>query len=252
MSRRRHLLLGHAPPRSRWFADVGAWASSAAIPVEFVRCVSLSELEERTRNVEEVTAVIVDGEATTRSVITSVSTSGMPLIVVDDDVRRWTGGSITSVLHRDFTPRHLVDVLDGLARLGVRGDDERPERHRDLGQGRVVMVTGPGGTGASTVAAGLAQGLAARDDEPPVVLADLCRRADQAMLHDARVLVPGVPELVDAARTSVPVAEELASLTFDVPERGYRLLLGMRRPHQWVGMQPDAVVRSLDALGSTG
>lgn len=254
--RRRHLLLGHAPPRNRWFADVGAWGSSAAIPVEFVRCVSAAELVERTQATAEATAVLVDGTAATPSLVTAVSAAGVPLIVVDDDSGRWTRGrwtpgAVASVLHRDFTPRHLVDVLDGLARLREDPDVEQPGGEGARRDGRTVMVTGPGGAGASTVAAALAQG-AARTHGPPVLLADLCRHADQAMFHDARVLVPGVPELVDESRSNVVSSERLVSLTSEVPQRGYRLLLGMRRPHQWVGMQPDAVERALDALVSRG
>jgi hypothetical protein len=106
----------------------------------------------------------------------------------------------------------------------------------------------------------LAQGLAAGEAStvrrrrspsgasPTVLLADLCRAADQAMLHDARVVVPGVQELVEAHRTGVPPRGALAELTFDVPERGYRLLLGLRRPRHWVSLRRHAFDAALTSL----
>jgi hypothetical protein len=80
------------------------------------------------------------------------------------------------------------------------------------------------------------------------LLADLCLTADQAMLHDARTLVPGVQELVEAHRTAVPRLQDLREQTFEVPERGYRLLLGLRRRRHWATLRPRAVEATLDSL----
>ena len=43
----RYVLLGLARPRAAWFRDVGRWATSAAIPAEFLKCVSVEELRAR-------------------------------------------------------------------------------------------------------------------------------------------------------------------------------------------------------------
>lgn len=255
MSRVRHILLGHAPPKTSWFQHVGAWASSAAIPVEFVRCLSLSELEQRWAAAEHCTAVIVDAEVTaTDAWVRGAVASGIPVIVVDDDHGRWAKMPLAAALHADFTPRQLVDALDavagGLDAYEVEASPDAPVGHR---RGSLVMVTGAGGTGTSTVAIALAQGLSRGkngQDRPRVLLADLCRRADQAMLHDARALVPGIPELVEDCRSATPRHGDVRALTFDVPARGYRLLLGMRRSRQWVGMRPDAVDRAVGVLQS--
>src|SRR5690606_6932196 len=80
------------------------------------------------------------------------------------------------------------------------------------------------------------------------VLADLCLDADQAMLHDARDVVPGLQELVDAHRTARPGGREVHALTFDVVNRGYNLLLGLRRHRDWAVLKPRTFEASLDGL----
>ena len=73
-----------------------------------------------------------------------------------------------------------------------------------------------------------------------VLLADLNLDADQAALHDARDVVPGVAELVDAHRGGQPSADEIRTLTFRVPSRSYHLLLGLRRHRDWTVLRPRA------------
>ena len=115
--------------------------------------------------------------------------------------------------------------------------------------GQLISVCGPGGTGASTVAIALAQGLGADvRNGRRVLLADLARRADQAMLHDAHDLGPGTQELVEAHRLGRPDIDEVWRTTFDVPRRGYRLLLGLRRPEAWSALRPRAIDASIDGL----
>jgi hypothetical protein len=80
------------------------------------------------------------------------------------------------------------------------------------------------------------------------LLADLARRADQAMLHDALDLGPGVQELVDAHRLARPDPDEIRRATFDVPRRGYHLLLGLRQPQAWSALRPRAVDASIEGM----
>jgi MinD-like ATPase involved in chromosome partitioning or flagellar assembly len=116
-------------------------------------------------------------------------------------------------------------------------------------RGRLVAVAGAGGTGTSSVAVALAQGFA--DDKRyagHVVLADLALNADHAMLHDARDIVPGVQELVEAHRSRRPGPEEVRRLTFDVVNRGYQLLLGLRRHRDWAVLRPRSFEAAIDGL----
>jgi hypothetical protein len=101
------------------------------------------------------------------------------------------------------------------------------------------------------MAIALAQGLASDPaNGRRVLLADLARRADQAMLHDAVDLGPGLQELADAHRLGRSGVDEVWRTTFDVESRGYRLLLGLRRPEAWSALRPRAIDSSLEGLRS--
>ncbi len=116
-------------------------------------------------------------------------------------------------------------------------------------QGELVAVTGTPGAGSSTIAAALAQGLA-RDQgrSGKVLLADLALDADQGLLHHAPDVVPGLPELVEAHRASTLTAGAVQSMVFDVEERGYHLLLGMRRRRGWSALRPRALDAALTSM----
>jgi len=78
----------------------------------------------------------------------------------------------------------------------------------------------------------------------------MCLDADQAMLHDARDIVPGLQELVDAHRSHRPPPGEVQALTFDVVTRGYDLLLGLRRHRDWAVLKPRSFEAALVGLRS--
>src|SRR5206468_4246056 len=61
-------------------------------------------------------------------------------------------------------------------------------------------------------------------------------------------VVPGIQELVEAHRNGAPSTVEVRSLTFDVVDRGYHLLLGLRRHRDWVSIRPRAFDAALDGL----
>lgn len=274
MARERFVLLGLARPRAVWFREVGRWATSAAIPAEFLKCVSAEELRAHLRSGRAFSAVLLEGglPAVDRDLIEAAREAGAVALVVDDGrvPRDWKSLGAAAVVPSDLDRGHLLDVLRVHARK-VGGGDAVPGRPGASSTGivrlaPVAAVTGVPGAGASVCAIALAQQLAqetpARDtptqempaQDAPVLLADLCLVADQAMLHDARDIVPGVQELVEAHRGRQASADEVRDLTFEVVGRGYRLLLGLRRPRYWSSIRPrafEAAFRSLRAAAST-
>jgi hypothetical protein len=68
------------------------------------------------------------------------------------------------------------------------------------------------------------------------------------MFHDAADLGPGAQELVEAHRLGRPEPDEVWQTTFDVPRRGYRLLLGLRQPEAWSALRPRAIDASIVGL----
>ena len=274
MAADRFVVAGLARARTAWFRTVASWAHSGAIPADFVGCVSAEELRAHVEGGRAFSAALLDSglPSVDRDLVALLRDAGVaPLFVDAPGVRReWRelGGAAT--LPSEFSREQLLDVLRSTS-APLRSGDIPGAPHVDAASvadvplAPLVSVCGPGGTGASTVAIALAQGLVAAsaprrsrvrrkaaatssDAARPVLLADLCLRADQAMLHDARDIVPGVQEVVEAYRNRRLDEHEVRAMTFRVVERGYSLLLGLRRPLNWTAIRPrafDAALRGL-------
>lgn len=257
MSTGRYVVLGLAPARSQWFDAVSQWSNSASLAAEFVKCVSAEEVRVRLASTRLHSALLVDSAVPSldRDLVQAARDAGTPVIVVLD-VRQAAGSGaglgVAAELPADFSRDQLLDVLAQHCRPVGAGDRLPPALDgtpSPLWLADMVTVCGAGGTGASTVAIAIAQGMALDARYAGrVVLADLARHADQAMFHDATDLGPGIQELVEAHRLSDVDPAEIRAMTFQVPRRGYQLLLGLRRPEGWSALRPravDAAVRGL-------
>ena len=257
MDAERYVLLGLAPARAPWFEALARWTMAATINAEFVKCVSAEELRARLASGRLHSAVLVDATTPSfdRDLVDAASAAATPVIAVRPARRPDFGLAdvgVAAQLDADFSPDDLLDVLARHCRPVGRGDRMPAplgEPPGPLWLSQLFTVCGPGGTGASTVAIALAQGLAADPRYGSrVLLADLARRADQAMLHDSHDVGPGLQELVEAHRLQRPPPEDVARTTFEVPARGYRLLLGLRQPEAWSALRPRAVDAALVGL----
>lgn len=259
MATERFVVLGLAQVRSAWFRDVARWATSQSLPVEFVKAMSIEEIRVRLRSGRGFSAVIVDDSLSgiDRDLVDAALEAGCAVLLVDSGrasrLAQDVGASGTLPL--GFGRGDLLQALTAVAAPVPRTSDPTPispeaSRHVTSGyRGRLVAVTGARGAGRSTVAIALAQGFA-RDARHSglVCLADLALDADQALLHDAGDVVPGVLELVEAHRTGMPSVDAVRSLTWWVEARGYHLLLGLRRHRDWTSIRPRALAAALDGL----
>lgn len=256
MSSHRYAVLGLAGVRAVWFREVGRWSTAASIPVDFVKCVSTEELRARLVGGRAFSAVLVDAGTTglDRDLIDATLETGAAVFVVSDgrNAKDWVALGATAVLPEDFHRGELMDELERHGRpldqteIAVSATAETPQTSWS---GRLVAVTGGAGAGSSVMAMALAQGLAADPRYTDLtLLADLALHADLAMLHDARDIVPGVQELVDAHRVGEPGLAEIRSMVFDTGARGYDLLLGLRRRRDWTFLRQRAVVAALRGL----
>jgi MinD-like ATPase involved in chromosome partitioning or flagellar assembly len=252
----RFVVLGLASARSPWFRTVAQWSHNASIPVEFIKCVSAADARAHLASARPFSALLVDGalSALDRDLVDDVHDAGCAVIVVDDVrvSRDWTTLDVDAVINPVFERRDLLEVLSTSSREILRADvfpgdivhDDPPVSDAIVG-----VVVGPGGTGTSTVAMALAQGLAAR---PPyadeVVLCDLARRAELAMLHDIAEVSPTIQELVEAHRSARPPRREIRRMAFSADERGYDLVLGLRRSKYWSALRPRAFTATFDSL----
>jgi hypothetical protein len=255
----RFVVLGLAHARSAWFRNLGHWATSGALPAEFVKCLSAEEVRARLGAGRPFSALVADAglPSVDRDLLAVARAAGCAPMVVDDGrtPRDWVSIGAATVLEPAFDRDVLLAALGAHARPVARGD----ARSSELG-GRepaapgawrcpMAVLTGPGGTGVSTAAMALAQALG--DDVRHaglVCLADLRLHAEQAMLHDARDVLPGIQELVDAHRAGAPGPEEVRAQAFAVIERNYHLVLGLRQARFWPTLRRRAFEATLDSL----
>ncbi len=258
----RYVVLGLARVRAPWFGDVARWATSAALPVDFVKVVSGEEARARLRTGRPFSALLVDAglAALDRDLVELAWQHGCVVIAVDDgrSVRSWRELGVHAVLPADFEREQLLDGLRAVARPLSRGDElamptmQTAAEPPGAWRGWLVAVTGAGGVGRSTLAMALAAGLAADPrDRGLVVLADLALDGHQALLNDAGDVVPGLSELVDAHRAAALPAPQVRAMCFTVPDRGYDLLIGLRRHRDWTALRPRAVDAALQAVRGT-
>jgi len=219
-----------------------------------VKCVSPAQVRARLGSGRAFSAVLLDGgvPGVDRDLIGEIRSRGAVALVVAADPREWTDLGASGVLPPTFDRPLLLDLLGQHATMIGESTRVAPDPDHDQvrAPGHLVTVTGPAGVGSSVAAIALAQGLASSGPED-LLLADLCRVADQAMLHDSRVVVPSIQDLVDAHRVARPRGRDIVSQTFRIDERGYRLLLGLRRPRQWPTIRPQAFASTLDSLQHT-
>lgn len=252
----RFVVLGVAPVRRDWFRRVGRWANEASLPVEFIKCMSTTEVISRLESGRPFSALLADASSSglDRDLLDLANAVGCSPIIIDHGLvdRDWSELGARAVIPERFAASDLRALLEEIAQPIGRSatpaapvdDDQAPIESRN---GRVVAVTGGGGLGTSTVAMALTQGLAQLPDHQPIVLADMALRASQAMFHDARDVVPGLTELVESHRLGVPNPADAATSIHTFPDRGYDLLLGLRHERDWVSIAP----RSLAATWST-
>lgn len=254
MSNERWVVLGLAHPRAHWFSELARWATTAAAPIEFVKCMSAQEARVRLSSGRAHSALLVGDRASgfDRDLVESARSVGTAVIVVDPaDHRDWSDLGVTGVLHTPFGRAELVAALHQHA-APVRAIQSRiTEAPAAIGtwRGQLVAVTGPGGAGKSVVSMALAQALASETgNRGMVLLADLALDAEQAMLHDARDVVPGLQEMVEAHRSGRMTVERTRSLVFDTGPRGYHLLLGLRRHRDWTALRRKSFEAALDTM----
>lgn len=258
MAAERFVVLGLAQVRSAWFREVARWATSQSIPVDFLKAMSVEEVRVRLRAGGGFSALLLDDTVigVDRDLIDSAMEAGCAVVLVDSGRAASLAADlgVSGLLPQGFGRSELLQVLRDVARpLPRTGDRMSAPEPADPGtstyHGRLVAITGAPGAGRSTVAMAVAQGLASDPRHAGLVcLADLALNADQALLHDAGDVVPGVLELVEAHRTQTPSVEAVRSLTWWVETRGYHLLLGLRRHRDWTSMRPRALAAALDGL----
>lgn len=243
MSAGRFVVLAIAPARSAWFRDLTLRATDGTLPAEVVKCLTVEELRARLASGRSHSAVLIDvaTPGLDRDLVATARAAGCAVLGVGAGRVDCVALGADAALPASLEPRVLLAALvehapivagDAPAAPELRADDSQPT-------GAVVAVCGPGGTGVSTVAAALAQGLSTQGER--VLLADLRREAEQAVLHDVGDAGGGLVELVEAHRTGAVEPASACRFAVAPADRTYDLLVGMHRPSAWTLLRPLAV-----------
>ena len=254
----RWRVAGIASPRARWFFELARWSNAAAIPVEFVKCVSTAEMTSRLARGESYSALLlgVDAIGLSRALVSEAAGHGAAVILVGEvsDRERASLG-IAARLPEDFGRDELIAALSEHAAPLNSEEGEAGDRGSAMPSGwlgTLITVTGAGGSGASLLAVALAQGLAAEaSNRGLVLLADLALDADQAVMHDSREVIPGLQELVESCHAGWPGHDRLRDALFEPVGRGYHLLLGLRRHSDWTALRRRPLEIALTGLRRT-
>lgn len=254
------IVLGVARPRTAWLTDIGRWANSSTLPLEFIRCVSVDEVRSRLLSSRRHSAVLLgeDCVGVDRDIIDSAREAGCaPIVITETSARRdWRSLGAVCTLTKPVGPDQLLSALRDHA-IGI--DRQTP---RQLPQssavpstsGLLITVLGHGGTGTSTTTMALASHLA---ENPPdlcgtpgsrVALIDTSLNGDQALLHDLGDVVPGLQELVDLHRTTNPSDEEVRNHFWFSPKHGYDVLPGLRRHQDWSTLRRRTTLAALASI----
>ena len=250
----RYVVLALSTARAGWLGAISRWANAGSIAVDVVKCVSVEEVRARLSSARPYSALLVDAgmHSVDRDLVDAAAAARCPVIAVAGRTSHDVGFGAAAVLGDGFSADVLIEMLRRTAVTVAAADVvvHAIDRAPNVGwRASVAALCGSGGTGTSTLAVALAQTLA---DDPRhgglVLLADLCLRADQAMLHDAVDLTPALQELVEAHRRATPALGVVREHTFAVSARGYRLLLGLRRARNWPALRRRPLEAAFDGL----
>jgi energy-coupling factor transporter ATP-binding protein EcfA2 len=231
-------------PGPTWPRAVARWTASALVPAEVTTCLSPEELRSTVAAGGVAAGLVEVGlPGVDRVLADELHRAGVAVVAVTSPTTCAAAEPLEpdATLTADFGPDDLVAVLRAHARTRARARPPSPPA-ADHELGRLVAVTGPPGSGASTVAQALAT-IAARSGR--AVLADLALDADQHLRHGAPPGSDGLFEVVDALRHRRGQEVEPPVLT-QAP--GYDLLCGLRRRQEWTVLRTTTAAEVIAVL----
>lgn len=239
---RHPVVLVCAGAAASWGTRVRTWAGSDSVPLAITFCPSVDHLRARLRASPSRRTVLLDGDLpdVDRDLLADITAAAGVAVIVEGTRRRlaWQRLGAAGVLTADFDQTQLVSAITPSAAL--------PVARETPAAGPLIAVTGPGGTGASVTAIALAQGLAAAAGR--VLLCDCCLHAEQAMLHNAHGGHPGLADVIEMHAEYRPTVRQVRQLALGIVERGYHLMLGLRRARHWSSVRSASLYAALTSL----
>ncbi|NCY15454.1 MAG: hypothetical protein EBX39_01575 [Actinobacteria bacterium] len=243
-------ILALARPRAIWLTELSRWATSGAVEIDLIRCISIDEVRARLGSLQRFSAVLLDENCigVDRDLLGSATDLGCASIVITTGIARrdWLALGADATLDAALDREGLLSTLRSIAAPITPPMDAGAvvELHSETPRSTapLLAVTGSGGTGTTVIALALAQSL------PDCALIDAALDASLALAVGDVEIIPGLQELVDAHRTGAPTADELRQGLHRCPRHGFSLLPGLRRHRDWTALRPHAIDAMLSSL----
>ena len=101
MTADRYVVIGVATARAEWFRSIGQWATSSALPIEFLRCISADDARVRLSSGRPHSALVIDERISglDRDLIETASDNGCTVLVITaaGSTREWTDLSLIHI-----------------------------------------------------------------------------------------------------------------------------------------------------------
>ena len=254
MARNAYALLALGKARSPWLGDLSAWTTSGAIPATVTKCLSTAEVRQRLGSLQPSSALIIDGDflVADPELIRIAERANVATFVIPGKTHTPGAEQATVVFDGDLSPTALLSALANHASVlptSAASEMANAVEQASNWTGKVIAVCGPGGTGASTMAMALAQGLGGYElDAGLVALVDMTRNSELAMLHEAPEFASSLEDLIESHRSRRAASDEIRSLASTVTARNYSLILGTRKPSAWAALPTPATSAALEGL----
>ncbi len=231
------VVIGLGSGRSEWTVRLSRWAMSATTDVDFLRCLSGTEVRAILGAGRPVSVLLLDSTVVDRDLVELAAGFGVATALVHSSgpPPDWADLGCVAVLREPIAPTDVLELLDDLAAQAVPA--ARVVRHRSvdlddpLDPAVLVTVTGPGGSGVTTVAMLLAHGLATRPPARPVhgrrtALVDATSTDGLSLYHDLAGEAGGVAELIELHRRDRLDPDEVRAFADGVAGRPYLVVRG--------------------------
>lgn len=221
-----------------------AWLAG---PVGGVRwCTGAAELDVLARGGRLRTAVVDSGHGEVDLDLVARLAERCPVLVVAPTRARSRWEAVGAAVVAELPSS--AGAIDAAARRAAGPVAPTPGLPSAPALAPVIAVLAAEGASAAAAARAVALAIAKEGGgRGPIVLADLALGAPQRALHGIDDAAPGLPELVAAGRFGAP-PHDLVTAAVHPTRRGYGIVAGLRRHHDWVGVGSRSAQAALEAL----
>lgn len=213
------------------------------------RCADMTEVLAAVAARIGAIAVLDVRSGVNRSHVVSLRQQGaIPVVLCpSDQVNHWRSLGAVS-LSQEISPAELATQIVEFGRDGVTPPAATVRPVAQTRHAKVTLVTGPIGTGKSTIALSLARAFAAAGQSTVVVDTDIWRPA-LALMTGQDPDRPGLASLTRRSREQILTYERIQPTLRPLADQ-LHLIGGLARPRQWREVNDDTLIGLVDGLSA--